>query len=571
MTNTDSTTPALATSRFSRLLEALLPPFKLLRREYGDLLAQKAEVEVQREQLTLELEATRQTLVSEKWESSKILGRAKKLHGALTALKSTHEHLEQECQDQQFALENTTRSLEETRNRAEHEREQTRQALLGLKTQLEDLDDRYQLVTSALSAVTHKSAKLEAFARLFNDEYIPFANSVNVLANEAEMVIRLKAIEDRLRIIETLGKFRDKNLVAVSGGFSSGKSSFITSLFKDEDFTLPIEVDRATAIPTYVFHGDETRIVGYTNNGGYINIEPKIYARLTHQYVEDFQFRLRDLLPFAALEVPLKGMENIAFIDLPGYNPAELDDSGEKADEASALEFINQTSCVLWVIGLDSSGSVPRSDIDFMGNIPVGSDVYVVLNKADLRAASDAEAVAGEVAELLEDHFIEYRGISIYSSEEREEYAFTKLSLSDMLQEWNHPKDSYATLVNELDEVFTSYYVAFENDIASRNKRLAILKALELDLNELGVFNETVAEEGNFDSILAAFRPSYAAKGASRVLDTRIRDTEFRELKIECVMQSLTELREANSTGERENQLEQARAIHSALLCVLDE
>ena len=50
-----------------------------------------------------------------------------------------------------------------------------------------------------------------------------------------------------------------KSSVAVGGGCSSGKSSFINSLINDKKVKLPEGINPTTAIPTYVMHKEKNK------------------------------------------------------------------------------------------------------------------------------------------------------------------------------------------------------------------------------------------------------------------------------------------------------------------------
>ncbi|MCL4410367.1 MAG: dynamin family protein [Firmicutes bacterium] len=360
---------------------------------------------------------------------------------------------------------------------------------------LNELGYRFDLVSTALSARTVHSEKYERFQHLLHQEMLPFANTVNVLANEAEAVTRLRAVDDQLRLLDSMAKFQSKTVVAVSGGFSSGKSSFISSLFTDNQIQLPIGVQPVTAIPTYVFHSDQNRIMGYSKHGGKVEIEPSLYSQLSHDMIQQFDFNLRDLLPFVALQTPLERHQHLAFIDLPGYNPGEQTEATAE-DEASASEFMAQAQCVLWVIGLDANGTISRPDIEFLYQHAQHTRLYIVLNKADLKPLSDVQSVLEEVADTLHMEGIPFEGISAYSSEWANELAYEQQPLAELLESWNQPKDTYKGLLAELDDIFGAYEQAFVQDIQQREGKLSLVKALELDLFELGAFEEQQLEIG---------------------------------------------------------------------------
>lgn len=514
------------------------------------------------------------------------------LNQEYAALKSSYVELNK---SHQALASSTTQRLADLDTTIE---EQTI-ALNNKDVMLKELSSRFDLVSKALSARTIHSEKYEHFQHLLHHEMLPFANTVNVLANEAEAVTRLKAVDDQLRLLDSMAKFQSKTVVAVSGGFSSGKSSFISSLFTDNKIQLPIGVQPVTAIPTYVFHSEQNRIMGYSKQGGKTEIEPSLYAKLSHEMIQQFDFNLRDLLPFVALQTPLERHNHLAFIDLPGYNPGEQTEATAE-DEASASEFMAQAQCVLWVIGLDANGTISRSDIDFLHQHAHNTRLYIVLNKADLKPLSDVQSVLEEVSDTLSLEGITFEGISAYSSAWTKELAYEQKPLNELLDEWNQPKDTYRELIIELDDIFSAYEHAFIQDIEQREDKLSLMKALELDLFELGAFEDEPLDAG-FDinqyrkksksstpsrshlnkSMLGVFRSLLEIdedKEPGESVDHEVEDSketssgtsksstkpdsrEKRLAKIGAVKQHINDLRTAYDVKERQKQLLQLQGI----------
>lgn len=353
-----------------------------------------------------------------------------------------------------------------------------------------ELQSRYNLVCSATSPMTSLSDRYLEFRRLVDHKLLPLINRVTVVPNEAEQMMRIRSADDEFRLSESLSSFSERTVVAVAGGFSSGKSSFITSLFLSDDLSLPIGIEPVTAIPTYVFHADKPVVSGYPSGGGCFEIPQHIYSRLSHKFVEEFGFNLRDLLPFISLEVPMESCRNLAFIDLPGYNPGERGGS-TGGDRSASDEYLNQAQSLIWMIGLDSSGTIPRDDLEHLWDLAENNTpLYVVLNKADLRPESTLDDVLDQVADELEMAGIPYEGLCAYSSEYGGELAFRKRPLFEVLDEWDRPRSSTKHVMDKIEAVLSSYEQALKEDIDNRKKKRALVKALELNLLELGAFEE---------------------------------------------------------------------------------
>lgn len=400
----------------------------------------------------------------------------------LTALNDSYQQLQQQTNTEKTELTLNIQRLQASE--------------AELLNKLKDVASRYALVCSAISPDQQQSLQYKNFKTLINDKFLPLLNRINVVASEAEQVMKIRAVDDELRLAEAFSAFTQRTVVAVAGSFSSGKSSFISSLLDTKAVSLPIGVEPVTAIPTYVVHASKLKISGYPKDGGCFEIPPAIYARLSHKFVEEFGFNLRDLLPFMSLEVPFKAYKHLAFIDLPGYNPGERDGL-TTGDKSASQEFITQAHALIWMIGLDANGTLPRDDLEHLWDLTQNDiPLYVVLNKADLRPASTLDEVLDQIVEELMLAGINYKGVCAYSSEDGGELKFRETSLWQVLTEWDKPRQARLQIYNKLEEVLSLYEEALQTDILLRQKKSGLIKSLELNLLELGAFD--VADSTDF-------------------------------------------------------------------------
>jgi len=445
-----------------------------------------------------------------------------------------------------------------------------------LKKRIIEVDSRYSLVCSAISPNKIRSERYDRFNELVTQHLLPLINRVTVLPNEAEQVIKIRAVDDELRLAESLKAFSERTIIAVAGGFSSGKSSFITSLFANEELSLPIGIEPVTAIPTYVFHADKLNINGYPADGGCFEIPQEMYARLSHRFVEEFGFNLRDLLPFISLEVPMKFYKNLAFIDLPGYNPGDRDGS-TSGDRSASEEYIDQAQALIWMIGLDANGTIPRDDLDHLWELAASNiSLYVVLNKADLRPLVSLDEVLDQVADELMMAGINYTGLCAYSSESGGELVYRECSLWHFLEEWDRPRHVISSIVMKIKEVLSVYKDALSRDIEERKMKSGIIKALELNLLELGAFDEREINRfdlGDYMDISSSDNHRKNNKLSSRSAFLRdigrVEGGDAISFKINLVKDQIKSIRESFSTDESENFLNEFIKIEGDIESIL--
>ena len=366
----------------------------------------------------------------------------------------------------------------------------TRKQLAEVQNDLNAQSARLRLVAAAMTPDIANTERLRQFNSVFGEELLPFLKTIDLLGDAADLVTRLRAVQDRLRVLESLEDFAGKSIVAVAGGFSSGKSSFLSSLFDRDELHLPIGIQPMTAIPTYVFHGNREFIRAYSNRGGTVAMDEATYGGLCHDQIREFGFNLRDLLPFIAIETSISRYSNLAFIDLPGHDPGQRD-GHTGGDESAASEFLSQARHVLWLIGLDASGTLNRSSIDYLlDHAPPDAELYVVLNKADLRPQNALEEILDEVQDQLMVAGLPCAGLSAYSSELQQELTWRHAQLHDTLARWNEPVPTLSRLRIELEAVFDRYESALRRDIEDRKDKIRSLKSLEIDLIAAGTFEE---------------------------------------------------------------------------------
>lgn len=353
---------------------------------------------------------------------------------------------------------------------------------------LADLSLRYELVSSLLAAKVQNEG-VAMFHETLNGQYLEFANADDTLSNEAEILLQLQNIEKELSIIAACPELYKKNIVAVGGGFSAGKSEFISS-FMSSGVKLPISIEPTTAIPAYVMNAPKEYLLGYSKNGGAVDlskIDENFHSRLNHDFMKGFKFNLKEILPFIVLGTKLK-FENICFIDTPGYNPSgNIANYG--ADMDTAKEFLEEAGVFLWLVGLDSTGTMPSGDLEFLSSLDLeNKKLYVVINKADLRAPSDLEAITETVRQNLDNYGINYEGIQTFSSVRTlENHCIVGKGLDEFLTECDTPSQKHVEIFNKLKNIYQAYKDAIEGSIKEKKSIQKTLHSISVDMLEDGL------------------------------------------------------------------------------------
>lgn len=351
---------------------------------------------------------------------------------------------------------------------------------------LEDLSLKFQIVSKLLHATNHNE-HLKAFSEGL-EEWRKFSSEGVDLNDEVELFLKLKNIEKSLELVCAYPKLYQNPIIAVGGGFSSGKSEFISSFIEDENFKLAIDIKPTTAIPTYVFNDEENKTLASTYKEAFVNldeIQKGLYSKFSHDFIEAFGFNLKDIMPFMVLGVSMK-LKHLCFIDTPGYNPSGSGFSNE--DSSVAKEFLGNADTLFWLIGLDANGTISTSDLNFLNTLNLeDKELFIVLNKADLKSNEDLEDILDNVAGVLDDEMIEFKGISAYSARRGKEYAFRKTSLPEYMSTLKVKKQIQNELIKELYEVDETVQKDLLLAIKERKLLTSALNSLRVDLLENGL------------------------------------------------------------------------------------
>lgn len=379
--------------------------------------------------------------------------------------------------------------LQKEKSALEKECNQAQNQIHQLNQQMADIQLRQNLVAKLLSA-NNQHHGVKAYFHLLQHDFMAFANEEDSLGDEAAALLELQAIGDELKLIGSYPDFYKKRSVAIAGGFSAGKSEFISSLFQDTSVRLPIGIEPTTAIPTYALNGAQNGLIGCSQNGGTVDllaIDADFQHKLSHHFIRGFGFNLKSIMPFVFLTTPLN-YQHLCFIDTPGYNPSDIADGHTAEDVHTAEEFVQNADVLLWLIGLDANGTIAKSDLDFLNNVHqnINKPLYIVLNKADLRPQEQLEAIMDEIAETLDDYDIEIQGISAYSAISKTEYVFQKQSLFDFLKQLDTPSDKQQLILQRLHGVDEKYQRSILRVMKEGKQINSVLSGMKLDLLQQG-------------------------------------------------------------------------------------
>ncbi|GHR69534.1 dynamin family protein [Helicobacter pylori] len=373
------------------------------------------------------------------------------------------------------------------------------------------LKERYDLIAHILNARIENEG-LEEYQCILDNEFLEFASGVDSLKEKEIALLALQEIKKELQLVASYPSLFQKSMVAVGGGFSTGKSTFLNKLL-DLKLKLPEDINPTTAIPTYCLKGEREVLMGVSQNGGVVELPDFSFD---HKTLNAFDFDLKSIMPSMLLSAPSVPFEFLCFIDTLGYNPSNQGYTG--GDRQASKEYLAKAKSILWVMDCDR-GPIQGNDLNYLQELyEEGKQVFIVLNKADLKITIQLEEIAVQTKETLEDNGIEFLGIGAYSSERYQEIKeFSEKSpvfnsLEKFLTKLNKKGEKQNEILSVLYEVHLAYEKAIKEDLSKFKRYQDALHSIKLDLMQKGFDDFSDARFNKIESLKKEFSEQERSK-----------------------------------------------------------
>lgn len=184
--------------------------------------------------------------------------------------------------------------------------------------------------------------------------------------------------------------FSDAINVAVGGGYSSGKSSFLNNI-TGIGAVLPTGIEPVSVINTYLFFSDKVTklmVSGKNCKGHVVKLNREVLDCIQHSskskvYVSSVLDGLYINIPVSKEREYLKGL---VFIDTPGYNNSDnANKENGKTDSDTASDAWKNSDALFWCIDAEA-GTISQRDIEELDKQIGDKDNYpfvIVFNKMD--------------------------------------------------------------------------------------------------------------------------------------------------------------------------------------------
>lgn len=319
---------------------------------------------------------------------------------------------------------------------------------------------------------------------------IPDTLKKNAPEDFYELYTDFKSEYDKFRDFILYDKLIGKNIVALGGGFSSGKSSFLNTLMGNR-YALPADIDPSTSVPTYIVSGETHEVMGINVFDTIVQMEPRDLKKIAHGFgeVEDEDeekvteaVTLGHVLENVFFSTPLQKFSGIAFLDTPGYSKPDSEKYSAKTDEQIARGQLNSSNFILWFVQADA-GTITEEDIKFIRTLREDIPKLIILNKADNKPLEDLKSIVARIRSTLDLKGIRYIDVIAFSSElesiedeERRHFIHENATkLNEYLEKWNKKKVK-PNFARNFKVLFVRCKKFYENEIAQESRELSRLQ-----------------------------------------------------------------------------------------------
>lgn len=303
-----------------------------------------------------------------------------------------------------------------------------------------------------------------------------------------ELYMNFKSEYEKFKDFILYDKLIGKNTVALGGGFSSGKSSFLNALMGKR--VLPADIDPSTSVPTYIISGEKHEVLGVNVFDAKVGMEPRDIRKIAHGFGEiedDDDEKVTDsvtlghVLKNIFFSTPLHKYDSLVFLDTPGYSKPDSEKYSAKTDEQIARGQLNSSNYILWFVQADA-GTITEEDIKFIKTLREDIPKLIIVNKADKKNLEDLKDIITKIKANLDIKGVRYVDVFAFTSkleqaEDEELVEFIENDIENIkkqLEQWNN-QIYESNFARNFKVLFVRCKDFYENEINEESRKLTRL------------------------------------------------------------------------------------------------
>ncbi len=250
---------------------------------------------------------------------------------------------------------------------------------------------------------------IETFVKEYKDihsKVTEFGNSIDEQIKYAKSILTKSEFYPSQTLTSVLNKLsiraKEPMKVAVTGQFSSGKSTFLNALISKD--ILPTGVTPVTSKVNFIKYGDEYKLEIHFNDG-----RVEFHPVQNLQNFTDQRHSIEDI-KYLTLYIPHDTLKDITFVDTPGLNSQSIQDT------KTTLNVLKDVDGIIWLTLIDNAGKL--SEEKALNRLLKNSNIksLCVLNQKDRFDEKDVNKTISYIKDKFTGFFDEVVAISAKSA-----------------------------------------------------------------------------------------------------------------------------------------------------------
>jgi predicted GTPase len=247
---------------------------------------------------------------------------------------------------------------------------------------------------------------IDSFIKNYKEKFIEtkpvFDESLLGIVKKSEFVLlddKMSASKELKEKLNTLSiRAKEPMRVAITGQFSSGKSTFLNALLAKN--ILPTGITPVTSKVNYIRYANDFKLKILYKDGREEFVSIEQIAKFTDQREEVEE------IEYLTLYVPLELLKTVEFVDTPGLN------SQSNSDTKVTREVLKEVDGIIWLSLIDNAGKLSEAKVleEYLNKYQNKS--LCVLNQKDKFSKEEVEKTTNYVKTVFAEFFSEVIPIS---------------------------------------------------------------------------------------------------------------------------------------------------------------
>lgn len=362
--------------------------------------------------------------------------------------------------------------------------------------EIEEMEKQFSLVKKLIAVKTERNELLDEAHKIEKiiKTDLPKALEMEAPPDLPALCFDLQEVYEQFEDFLVFQDMIGKRIVALGGGFSTGKSSFLNGILSENSESrvrlLPTDTAASTSVPTYLMHADDGEIIRAINlfDSRITDLTVGDVGVMAHGFEEKSQLgiSLGQLIQRMFISTALQPYGHIAFLDTPGYSKPDTKDYSARTDEQIAREQLNHSHFILWFV---NGAVLPQSDIEFLKQLDEHIPKAIILNKADKVLVNGMDTYREVIESIKKDaarNGITLKGVWGYTRSPRwqKEIETDIQAVHSLLQELDVPQEK-SHFGHDFMKLFVECEKYYRKELSEEKARLdRVNKVLVLSENE---------------------------------------------------------------------------------------